>query len=159
MERPTKSALNKKGQEVPDPVPMAPPIGYKKEPSMTERIRAMVRSEHVRLAAMKAGAETFEEADDFEIGDDYDPTSPFEEVFDPVDRDARMLLRDEEYRAKVEARLGEFKPLVKEPPNGSNAKSDKGRMDDSVKRSEGSGKVGESNREPVDKPNDGGSNK
>jgi len=147
MERPTKSALNKKGQEVPDPVPMAPPIGYKKEPSMTERIRAMVRSEHVRLAAMKAGAETFEEADDFEIGDDYDPTSPFEEVFDPVDKDARMLLRDEEYRAKVEARLGEYKPLTKEPPNGGEHKgtADNAGATHSASSAAGTNKVADGN--------------
>jgi hypothetical protein len=63
---------------------MAPPVGYKKEPTIAERIRTMVRGEAIRQAAEAAGAETFEEADDFEISDEtYDPTTPYEEVFDP----------------------------------------------------------------------------
>lgn len=68
---------------IPDPTPIAPPLGYVKQPSITERIRDMVRSEHLRIAAEAAGAETFEEADDFDIGDDHDPSSPYEEVFEP----------------------------------------------------------------------------
>lgn len=65
-------------------VPMAPPLGYVKQPSIAERIRDMVRSEHLRLAAEAAGQETFEEADDFEVGEDFDPHSPFEENFDQL---------------------------------------------------------------------------
>lgn len=70
------------GRYYPDPTPIAPPIGYIKSPSIAEQLRAMVRSEHVRQAAEQAGEDTFEEADDFEIGDDYDPRSPWEEQFD-----------------------------------------------------------------------------
>lgn len=63
------------GQELPDPTPVAPPVGYKKQPSMADIIR-----EQVRLAklAEEAGVETFEEANDFEVGDDFDPDSPYE---------------------------------------------------------------------------------
>lgn len=71
------------GREVPSPVPMAPPLGYRKQPTITERIRDMVRSENLRLEAARAGYETFEEGDDFDIGDDYDPRSPYELQFDP----------------------------------------------------------------------------
>lgn len=78
--------LDAGGAEVLDPRPMAPPVGYKREPSLMEKVRAMVRSEQFRMAAEAAGAETFEEADDFEVGDDYDPTSPYEEVFEPAPR-------------------------------------------------------------------------
>lgn len=73
---------NVAGQELPDPTPMAPPVGYNKQPSLSERIRDMVRSEHLRHAAETAGAETFEEADDFDVGDEYDPHSPWENDFD-----------------------------------------------------------------------------
>lgn len=69
---------------IPDPTPMAPPLGYIRQPSLTERIRDMVRSEHLRVAAESAGADTFDEADDFEVGEDYDPSSPYEEVFEPA---------------------------------------------------------------------------
>lgn len=78
--------LNALGQELPSPVPVAPPIGWKKTPSLTEQIRAMVRSEALRMAAEAAGAESFEEADDFDVEDDPSPASPYEEwepIFDP----------------------------------------------------------------------------
>lgn len=75
--------LDENGHEIPDPTPMAPPIGYKRQPSLAEQIRAMVRSEKLRQEAEEAGAETFDEADDFDVGDDYDPRSPYEHDFDP----------------------------------------------------------------------------
>lgn len=68
--------------ETVDPTPMAPPIGYKKQPTIWEQQRALIRSEMSRHAA-EQGMETFEESDDFEIGDDYDPNSPYESDFDP----------------------------------------------------------------------------
>lgn len=75
--------INPQGQEVGSSVPIAPPIGYKKQPTLAEQIRLMVRSERLRQAALASGAETFDEADDFDIGDDYDPRSPYEETFEP----------------------------------------------------------------------------
>lgn len=72
------------GREIPDPVPMAPPIGYIKQPSMVEHIRNMVRSEQLRMAAEEAGAESFEEADDFDVGEDELPGTPWEAEFEPV---------------------------------------------------------------------------
>lgn len=75
--------LDSHGREQPDPTPMAPPIGYNRQPSLAERIRAMVVSEKLKQEAIEAGFETFEESDDFDVGDDYDPTSPYEEVFEP----------------------------------------------------------------------------
>lgn len=66
------------GDEVPDVTPMAPPIGYNKQPSMVEHMRALVRSEMLRQAAEASGAETFEEADDFDVPDDLVPMSGFE---------------------------------------------------------------------------------
>lgn len=71
------------GRELPDPTPMAPPIGFKKQPSMVEMIRNMVRSEELRRAAEAQGQESFDEADDFEVGDDVDPSTPYEAEFEP----------------------------------------------------------------------------
>lgn len=79
----TTPALNMDGGEVLDGTPVAPPVGYKKQPSMMENIRNMIRSEQLRQAAAAQGFETPEEADDFDIGDDFDPTSPYEHNFDP----------------------------------------------------------------------------
>lgn len=63
------------GAEIPDPTPMAPPVGYKKQPSMFDIVREQVR---LSKLAEEAGAESFEEANDFDVGDDYDPESPHE---------------------------------------------------------------------------------
>lgn len=76
--------LDEYGREKPDPTPLAPPIGYNRQPTLRETIRAMVISEKLKQEAEAAGLETFEEADDFEVGDDYDPTSPYEEIFEPL---------------------------------------------------------------------------
>lgn len=72
------------GQEM-DPVPIAPPIGYKKQPSMVDHIRELIRSERLREEAMREDLETFDEADDFGSDDDEDyvPLSGYESEFDP----------------------------------------------------------------------------
>lgn len=89
-----KIRLDKRGHELHDPVPLEPPLGYKRTPSLSEQIRTMVRGEALKRAALEAGAETFEEADDFDVGDDHDPRSPYEEIFDPpvptIDEDTRV---------------------------------------------------------------------
>lgn len=66
--------LNEAGQEVPDPTPLAPPIGFKREPPLHERIRAMVQHEFVQ-AGLASTHETLEEAEDFWIPneDENDP--------------------------------------------------------------------------------------
>lgn len=75
--------LTPDGAEVPDPVPLEPPVGFVRRPSLTEQIRDMVRSEAVRAAAESQGMESFEEADDFSVEDD-DPSTPYEAEFEPV---------------------------------------------------------------------------
>lgn len=78
--------LTENGYEVPDPTPMAPPVGYKKTPSMVDTIRDMVRSEHLRQEAARAGFESFEDSEDFgEDDDDRLPTTAYESVFDPAE--------------------------------------------------------------------------
>lgn len=87
---------NSSGQEIPDPTPIAPPLGYKRQPSIFEQMRQMVLSDRLAAEAAAAGAETFEEADDFEVGDDVDPRSGWENDYDPpirqvVDDGAKAL--------------------------------------------------------------------
>lgn len=74
------------GEEMPDPVPMQPPLGYIKQPSMIEHVRNMIRSEQLRQEALAAGFESFEEADDFDVPDEIEPISAyeFERNFDPA---------------------------------------------------------------------------
>lgn len=79
-----EKGLHKDGKPILDPVPIAPPIGYKKHPSMVEIVRDMVRSERLAQAAHEAGHESFEEAEDFSVEDDPEQLrSPFENEHDP----------------------------------------------------------------------------
>lgn len=97
------------GNEALDPVPIAPPIGWFKQPSMFDQVRDMVRSEHMRLYAEAQGAETFEEASDFEVEDEIFPTSQFEDAddFEPLAKlaERRQKKFREEYLAKREKRI------------------------------------------------------
>ena len=72
------------GHAKPDPVPIAPPIGYKRHPTIAETVRDLIRSEKLKNAMQEAGEETFEEADDFDV-DDEPPLPPhlYEPNFDP----------------------------------------------------------------------------
>lgn len=71
------------GKEYPNPVPLEPPIGYIQQEPLHVQIRRMVLSERMAQEADAAGFDTPEEADDFDVDDDYDPSSPWEEVFEP----------------------------------------------------------------------------
>lgn len=79
-----RKGLDKEGRLVPDPTPIAPPIGYKKQPSMVEIVREMVRSERLAAEARAMGHETFEESEDFDVGDEPEfARSQWENEYDP----------------------------------------------------------------------------
>lgn len=72
------------GQQVVDGTPMAPPVGYKRQPSMVEIVREQIRSHKLAEEALAARMGTFEEEDDFEDPDDpNDHSTPYENDFDP----------------------------------------------------------------------------
>jgi len=73
--------LDDYGREKPNPTPMAPPIGYKKQPTIAEQMRQMIRLASMEAAQM--GAETEDEANDFDVGEDMEPTTPYEHDFEP----------------------------------------------------------------------------
>lgn len=76
--------------ETPDSTPMAPPIGYKREPSIMEHIRGVMLKEKVERLRQELGAETAEEAEDFDVPDpdEFEPSSEWE-----YDRhDAELLM-------------------------------------------------------------------
>ncbi len=65
-------------KEVPDPVPLAIPVGYETPPTMQEMIQQYVREE-LSVQAEADGLGTFEEEDDFELDDEEQmPLSGFE---------------------------------------------------------------------------------
>ena len=75
------SMIDDDGFEVLSPEPVAIPAHLKRPLTLAEQVRQSIRTEFSRMAA-DSGFETFEEADDFVVGDDYDPTSPYEMDFD-----------------------------------------------------------------------------
>lgn len=84
LEEAIKATLDENGHEIVSSVPMEPPLGFNEAPSMVDMVRNMVRSELLRKEVENVGAETFEEADDFDTPDDPpDPSAPYEEVFEP----------------------------------------------------------------------------
>lgn len=111
---------------------MAPPIGFKPAPSLADQIREMVRSERLAREVAEAGFETFEEADDFDIGDDFDPSTPYEESFDAEGRSSFMPITEV---TKEEAKKNEAakqkaaaspppKPNSEDPPKAETPKND-----------------------------------
>jgi len=81
--------LDAAGREIPNPTPLAPPVGYVKRPTIAEQMRQMIRQASYEAANM--GAETEEEANDFDVGEDMEPNSPWEHDFD-IDPAYEMML-------------------------------------------------------------------
>lgn len=73
--------LDENGHELPNPTPMQPAVGYKKQPSIGELMRQAIRQASYEARMM--GAETEEEANDFDVGEDQEPSSPWENDFEP----------------------------------------------------------------------------
>lgn len=76
--------FNDHGEELVDGRSMEPPLGYEPSESLAEQIARAVRSHAIQQAIADAGGETEEEANDFDVGDDFDPTSPYEAYFEPI---------------------------------------------------------------------------
>jgi len=92
---------DKYGREILDPVPMQPPLGYKKQVSLTEQIRQQVLQHHRTLADMEP--ESIDEADDFDVNDEYGiPVSRWENDYEPSVAELRNKMLAEK-RAAVEA--------------------------------------------------------
>lgn len=89
---PKGKPLTEAGGEVVDGIPLEPPLGYVRTEPLAVQIRNQVILQKALLAAEEAGDDTFEEADDFDVGDDYDPTSPYEVDFDPMSDEDKAAL-------------------------------------------------------------------
>lgn len=116
--------LDDLGREIPDPRPMQPPVGYKKQPSMFELIREATARE-VALYAAGREPETFEEADDFDVDDDVDPHSPWENDFDPPWSEVKQAIQAERDRVAAQS-PPEPKPTVPPGPTPPPPKGDPG---------------------------------
>lgn len=72
-----------RGREIPDPTPIAMPVRTKRPLPLADQVARLVRSD-LWNQALADDAETFAEADDFDVDDDFDPNTPYEVEFDPV---------------------------------------------------------------------------
>lgn len=105
------------GLEVMDPMPKQPPLGYKKTPSLAEQILQQVRLQRLEDAKLH---ETEEEADDFEVGEDFEPLSPYENDHMPTFANLKKQAKEINERlekAKREKAIADYKAKHgKEPP-------------------------------------------
>lgn len=145
------------GKQVPDPTPVAIPVRFTRQSMYNDRIRELVRSEELARLAQNSGKETFEEANDFNVGDDVDQSEfgpGHEEISDPVDDEVINRLTRDEYARKVEERFQQLEPLVNPRSNSNGDQSNKGRPANSEVRSKRSGKVDESKSKSSSKSSD-----
>lgn len=77
------SGQNDVGQEMPDPTPMALPLGMSHHATLADMIQRMLRHQLMAQAATEEGFDTFEEGEDFDIEDDpLDPHTQYEKNFE-----------------------------------------------------------------------------
>jgi len=88
-------------KEVLNPTPMQPPLGYRPQPSLIEQIRLQVRNmKHLD----DTEPETEEDADDFEIDEDPQLESRWENDLIPSIKESRARIRELERQEKLYAK-------------------------------------------------------
>lgn len=78
-----KTTFDEHGREILDPTPLALPVGFKRPETLEAQIQRLIKG-RMSQAAAEAGYETFEDAEDFEIDEDDEPSAPYEMNFDPI---------------------------------------------------------------------------
>lgn len=99
--------FDENGHEILNPTPMQPPLGYKPTLSLAEQIRLQVR-QLKNLEDMEPESE--EEADDFDVDDDPQPVSRWENDMIPSIKEVRIRARELERLVAAAP-----KPQAKEP--------------------------------------------
>lgn len=119
------------GNEKINPTPLEPPLGYKRVPSLSEMIAQQVRRMKIELLEDDAIQETEEEADDFEVGDDFHPLSPHEndhipsiKVLKQKAKEINDKIKEANRRAAIAAHEKALKKPVGVTSPSPNAESD-----------------------------------
>lgn len=66
---PVQSGYNDRGEEIPDPTPMEVPLKFRPAVGEVQRLKSLIR-EVISQHADEHEAETFEEANDFDVGEE-----------------------------------------------------------------------------------------
>lgn len=125
--------FNEKGEVIPNKTPVAVPVGFGKPESLQSMIARMVRLESMRVQAAGGAAETFEEADDFDVDDEKTLVSPYQmsQMQEEMPREAKTVPlegdpkkgfeppKDEEYEAFKAWREAQKK--ISSPPSGGDS--------------------------------------
>jgi len=106
--------LDHNGHELPNPTPMQPPVGYVRHKTIAEQMREMIRMASYEAAA--AGAESEEEANDFDVGEDMEPSSPWEHDFE-VDPALEAMIALQSKPPRKEGAQAEPVPPLSSPSN------------------------------------------
>lgn len=104
-----KARIDDSGREVLDNTPVTLPVRFLRGENIADRVRSLVEKELSRRAE-HAGYETIDDANDFDVGDDYDPRSEHE-----VDEFAEA----EYQRERDSANSGWFKKPKDSPAKGT----------------------------------------
>lgn len=108
------------GNEILSEIPMQPPLGYRRTPTLAEQIRQQVRQAKLEFLDDGTISETDEDADDFEVGDDFEPLSPHEN--DHIPSIAELKKQASEINEEISKRIREgavadyVRKYGKEPP-------------------------------------------
>lgn len=88
--------LDEYGREVLDPTPLDIPIGFERPLTLEQQIQRLMRIEYQKVAQLRdmEGYETPEEADDFDVDDDFDISTPYENEFMPDEAPTQLLTDD-----------------------------------------------------------------
>lgn len=95
---PDRVRIDDKGREVLDTTPVTLPVRFRRGENISDQVQRLVAMELSKRAAAE-GYETFDEANDFDVGDDYDPRSEHE--IDEVAEDAFYDRYNNERRFEV----------------------------------------------------------
>lgn len=110
------------GREVPDDTPLELPFGVRRPESLTEMIQRMIRTDVSRVAEA-GGAETFDEANDFEMDDDDAELAPtHHELHEEVVNEAARVRRELREKSEQAVEKG-----VAETPDSDGPPADPGR--------------------------------
>lgn len=114
--------LDERGREIPDPTPVEMPLNFKRPETIQEMIRRLVNVQN----SDELGAETWEEANDFDVDDDVDFNTEYEEEFDPLlgrsVTPREVLDHDRELRAEMAKR----NKIVADEPSASPGEQEDG---------------------------------
>lgn len=115
MSKRSEAKHNERGEEIIDPTPKQPPLGYKRSLSLSEQIAQQVRIQRLAMLEDMMDPETEDEADDFNVGDDFEPFSQYENDHMPTLANLKKQaqeINDQINKRKLEIAINQHKEKI-----------------------------------------------